>query len=62
MLMSKMIQSCNIRAIGYETESTPKIGFLSCLITFQGKKIEFYLRRVECRIRDSVSSRRIKVR
>ena len=36
MLMSYLIQSCNISAIGYEAESMPKIEFSSCRITFRG--------------------------
>ena len=36
MLMSCVIQSCNIKAIGYEVKSMPKIEFSSCRITFRG--------------------------
>ena len=34
MLMSYVIQSCNIRAIGYEVESTPKIEFLYRAVSY----------------------------
>ena len=56
MLMSCVIQSCSIREIGYEVESTPnrrqKSRFrLPYHISWQHimEKIEFYLWRVECR-------------
>ena len=35
--MSYVIQSRNIKAIGYEAKSTSKIEFLSCRFTFCGK-------------------------
>ena len=34
--VSYVIQSCNIKAIGYETKSTPKIEFSSWRVTFCG--------------------------
>ena len=36
MSMSYVIQSCNIKAIGYEAKSMPKIEFSSCRVTFRG--------------------------
>ena len=43
MLISNVIQSCDIKAIGYEAKSTPE--FSSCRITFRGnvscKKLSF---------------------
>ena len=36
MLMSYVIQSCNIKAIGYEVKSTPKIEFSLCRDIFRG--------------------------
>ena len=34
--MSYVIQSCNIKAIGYKAKSMPKIEFLLCRVTFHG--------------------------
>ena len=34
--MSYVIQSCNIKTIGYEAKSTPKIEFSSYRVTFRG--------------------------
>ena len=36
MLMSYVIQSCNIRAIGYDAESMLQLEFSLCCITFHG--------------------------
>ena len=65
-LISYVIQSCNIRAIGYEAESMSKIEFWSCRITFCGnvscKKSSFSYGELNVVLAIQSSCGRIKLR
>ena len=60
------MQSCNIKAIGYEAKSTPKIEFSSCRITFRVnvscKKSIFSYGELNVVLTIQFSCRRIKLR
>ena len=62
----KRVQSCNISAIEYDAESTPKIEFSLCRITFRGnvscKKSGFSYGKLNVVFTIQFSCRRIKLR
>ena len=66
MLISYVIQSCNIKAVGYEAKSTPKIEFSLCHIPFRGnvscKKLSFSYGELNVVLAIQFSYRRIKLR
>ena len=63
--MSYVIQSCNIREIGQEAESTPKIEFPSCIsylvATYHGKKSSFSYGELNVVLASQLSCRHIKL-
>ena len=66
MLMSYVIQSCNIRAIGYDAESMLQLEFSLCCITFHGdvssKKSSFSCGELNVVLSTQISSHHIKLR